>query len=64
MRVLNFHGGSGLIKYGYGLAKKLFAGEYSKTFPFGFYMSYKGLSLTLDKGNLTKNSDLNLKFAK
>ncbi|MDR1574728.1 MAG: hypothetical protein LBS37_01875 [Treponema sp.] len=31
---------------------------------FGFYMSYEGLSLTLDKGKLTKNSDLNLKFAK
>jgi phosphoribosyl 1,2-cyclic phosphodiesterase len=32
--------------------------------PFGFYMSYEGLSLTLDKGVLTKNANLKLGFAR
>jgi ribonuclease BN (tRNA processing enzyme) len=35
-----------------------------KKHPFDFYMSYEGLSLTLDKGKLTKNDDLQLSFAK
>jgi hypothetical protein len=38
--------------------------EHTQKHPFDFYMSYEGLSLTLQKGKLEKNENLQLGFAK
>jgi ribonuclease BN (tRNA processing enzyme) len=43
-----------------GIAKKYAREKH----PFGFYLSYEGLSLTVDRGRLVKNDDLKQGFAK